>query len=90
MQDDWRLLDQLTIQGGLRVDYQHPYGLFVLPRFSTLYKPTAWLAVRAGGGFGYKAPTIFSSTTEQQAYVNVLPSSRPSCAPKLPEAETPT
>ncbi|MDQ2772325.1 MAG: TonB-dependent receptor [Bacteroidota bacterium] len=73
VQDDWRVLDKLTVQGGLRVDYQHPYGLFVLPRFSTLYKPTAWLAVRAGGGFGYKAPTIFSSTAEQQAYVNVLP-----------------
>ena len=73
VQDDWRVLDKLTVQGGLRVDYQHPYGLFVLPRFSTLYKPTAWLAMRAGGGFGYKAPTIFSTTTEQQAYVNVLP-----------------
>ena len=72
-QDDWRMLDKLTVQGGLRVDYQHPYGLFVLPRFSTLYKPTGWLAVRAGGGFGYKAPTIFSSTTEQQGYVDVLP-----------------
>ncbi len=70
-QDDWRLRENLTLQAGLRADYQRPYGLFVLPRFSALYKPAEWLALRAGGGFGYKAPTIFSSTTEQQAYVGV-------------------
>lgn len=70
-QDDWRLHPNLTLQAGLRTDYQHPYGLFVLPRFSALYKPADWLALRAGGGFGYKAPTIFSSSTEQLAYVGV-------------------
>ena len=72
-QDDWRLLENLTLQAGLRADYQRPYGLFVLPRFSALYKAGAHVSLRAGGGFGYKAPTIFSSTTEQQAYVNVRP-----------------
>ncbi len=72
-QDDWRVLENLTLQAGLRTDYQRPYGLFVLPRFSALYKAGEHVSLRAGGGFGYKAPTIFSSTTEQQAYVNVLP-----------------
>ena len=72
-QDDWRVLENLTLQAGLRTDYQRPYGLFVLPRFSALYKAGEHLSLRAGGGFGYKAPTIFSSTTEQQAYVNVRP-----------------
>lgn len=72
-QDDWRVLDNLTLQAGLRTDYQRPYGLFVLPRFSALYKAGEHVSLRAGGGFGYKAPTIFSSTTEQQAYVNVRP-----------------
>ncbi|WP_035560087.1 TonB-dependent receptor [Hymenobacter sp. IS2118] len=72
-QDDWRVLENLTLQAGLRTDYQRPYGLFVLPRFSALYKVGEHVSLRAGGGFGYKAPTIFSSTTEQQAYVNVLP-----------------
>ncbi len=73
VQDDWKLRDDLTLQAGLRTDYQRPFGLFVLPRFSVLYKPAAFLSVRAGGGFGYKAPTIFSSTTEQLAYAGVLP-----------------
>ena len=72
-QDDWRVLENLTLQAGLRTDYQRPYGLFVLPRFSALYKVGEHVSLRAGGGFGYKAPTIFSSTTEQQAYVHVLP-----------------
>ena len=72
-QDDWRVLENLTLQAGLRTDYQRPYGLFVLPRFSALYKAGEHVSLRAGGGFGYKAPTIFSSTTEQQAYVNVRP-----------------
>lgn len=62
-----------TLQAGLRIDYQRPYGLFVLLRFSALYRQAAFLSVRAGGGFGYQVPTIFSSTTEQQAYVGVLP-----------------
>ena len=72
-QDDWRVLENLTLQAGLRTDYQRSYGLFVLPRFSALYKAGEHVSLRAGGGFGYKAPTIFSSTTEQQAYVNVHP-----------------
>ena len=72
-QDDWRILENLTLQAGLRTDYQRPYGLFVLPRFSALYKAGEHVSLRAGGGFGYKAPTIFSSATEQQAYVNVRP-----------------
>ncbi|GAB2798057.1 iron complex outermembrane receptor protein [Hymenobacter luteus] len=72
-QDDWRVLENLTLQAGLRTDYQRPYGLFVLPRFSALYKAGEHVSLRAGGGFGYKAPTIFSSATEQQAYVNVQP-----------------
>ncbi|GAA3959449.1 TonB-dependent receptor [Hymenobacter antarcticus] len=73
LQDDWKLRNDLTLQAGLRTDYQRPYGLFVLPRVSALYKPAPWLSVRAGGGFGYKPPTVFSSTTEQRAYVNVRP-----------------
>ena len=73
VQDDWKLRDDLTVQAGLRTDYQRPYGLFVLPRVAALYKPTPWLSLRAGGGFGYKAPTVFSSATEQRAYMSVRP-----------------
>ena len=70
-QDDWKPLENLTLQAGLRTDYQRPYGWFVLPRFSALYKAGEHVALRAGGGYGYKAPTIFANATEQQAYVGV-------------------
>jgi len=70
-QDDWKPLENLTLQAGLRTDYQQPYGWFVLPRFSALYKASEHVALRAGGGYGYKAPTIFANATEQQAYVGV-------------------
>ncbi|WP_201987615.1 TonB-dependent receptor [Hymenobacter rubidus] len=73
LQDDWQVGEDLTVQAGLRTDYQQAYGLFVLPRVAALYKPASWLSVRVGGGFGYKAPTVFSSATEQRAYVNVRP-----------------
>lgn len=43
----------------------------MLPRFSALYKAGAHVALRAGGGYGYKAPTIFANATEQQACVGV-------------------
>ncbi|AWM34206.1 TonB-dependent receptor [Hymenobacter nivis] len=70
-QDDWKPLENLTLQAGIRTDYQQTYGWFVLPRFSALYKAGAHVALRAGGGYGYKAPTIFANATEQQAYVGV-------------------
>ena len=72
-QNDWRVLESLTLQAGLRTDYQRPHGLFVLPRFSALYKAGEHVSWRAGGSFGYKTPTIFSTTTEQQAHVRVRP-----------------
>ena len=49
-QDDWKPLENLTLQAGLRLDYQRPYGWFVLPRFSALYKAGPHVALRAGGG----------------------------------------
>ena len=70
-QDDWKPQENLTLQTGIRTDYQQTDGWFVLPRFSALYKAGPHVALRAGGGYGYKAPTIFANATEQQAYVGV-------------------
>lgn len=70
-QDDWQIGPALTVQAGLRTDYQRPYGLFVLPRLSALLKAGAHVSLRAGGGLGYKAPTIFSADAEQRAYAGV-------------------
>jgi outer membrane receptor for ferrienterochelin and colicins len=38
-----------------------------------LYKLSPQWSLRAGGGLGYKSPTIFDAQTEETAYKNVLP-----------------
>src|SRR5438045_2549762 len=61
------------LEGGLRGDYVLDYGLAVLPRLSILYKPNSRFSSRLGGGFGYKAPTIFTEESERIQYRDVLP-----------------
>jgi iron complex outermembrane receptor protein len=64
---------KLFIEAGLRADYVLDYGLSLLPRLSLLYKLNAKISSRIGGGFGYKAPTIFTEESERIQYRNVLP-----------------
>ena len=49
------------------------YGIAFLPRISALFKITNKFSSRIGGGFGYKAPTIFTEESERIQYRNVLP-----------------
>ena len=73
LQDDWKPTEKFSIQSGLRFDYQNIYGVFVLPRLNAMYKFTKQFYVRAGGGLGYKIPSVFSTATEQVGINNVLP-----------------
>lgn len=73
LQDDWKPTEKLALQAGLRVDYQNKFGFFALPRLSIMYKFTKDFYVRAGSGFGYKVPSIFSTASEQAGINNVLP-----------------
>lgn len=73
VQSNANLFSWFTVETGLRTDYVIDYGLSVLPRMSLLFKPTEKLSSRLGGGFGYKAPTIFTEESERIAYRNVLP-----------------
>ncbi|MBC7511379.1 MAG: TonB-dependent receptor [Ferruginibacter sp.] len=73
LQDDWKPTEKFSLQTGLRVDYQNKYGFFILPRLNALYKFTKQFYVRAGGGLGYKIPSVFSTATEQAGINNVLP-----------------
>ena len=77
VQDDWMLGDRWVLETGIRDDYQNRYGSFLLPRASVLYKLSPEWSLRAGGGLGYKSPTIFDAQTEETAYKNVLPISGP-------------
>lgn len=73
VQDDWKLTDKLTIETGIRTDYQNQFKFFFLPRVALLYKITQNLYVRAGSGLGYKIPTIFSTASEEEGINNIQP-----------------
>jgi len=73
VQNTWNTADWLTLETGMRVDYIINYGFAWLPRMSVLVKIAPKLTSRAGGGLGYKSPTIFTEESEKLLYKNVLP-----------------
>jgi iron complex outermembrane receptor protein len=73
VQDDWMVTEKISLQAGIRTDYQNEYGCFVLPRLALMYKFSNEFYVRAGSGLGYKLPTIFSTEAEQAGINNIRP-----------------
>ncbi len=73
VQNTWNATEKLIIETGLRTDYQNDYGFFALPRLSALLKVNPKLALRLGGGLGYKTPTVFTEDAERIQFRNVLP-----------------
>lgn len=73
LQNNWEATKWLNLETGLRTDYVPDYGIAVLPRISAHFKITDKFSSRLGGGFGYKAPTIFTEDSERLQYQNVLP-----------------
>ena len=58
-QYDWRLNDQWELVGALRYDYFSDGKDFHLtPKLNVCYKPLRNLAIRAGYGMGFRAPTL--------------------------------
>jgi outer membrane receptor for ferrienterochelin and colicins len=72
-QDNWDIAQKFLLEGGLRLDHNFTYGMFVLPRLSLLYKINEKFTTRLGGGMGYKTPTLFVEETETLFFENVLP-----------------
>src|SRR5690554_1008997 len=72
-QTSWKATEWLNLETGLRTDYVFDYGVVLLPRISALFKISPKLSSRIGGGFGYKAPTIFTEESERIQFQNVLP-----------------
>lgn len=73
VQNTFKAFTWMSIESGLRVDYVQDYEPIVLPRASLLFKISPKITSRVGGGFGYKAPTIFTEESERIQYQNVLP-----------------
>ena len=73
VQNTWNASKTITLETGLRGDYQNDYGFFLLPRLATLLKINNQLTSRIGGGLGYKAPNVFTEDAERIQFKNVLP-----------------
>lgn len=73
LQNNWEATKWLNLETGLRTDYVPDYGIAILPRISAHFKITDKFSSRLEGGFGYKAPTIFTEDSERLQYQNVLP-----------------
>lgn len=78
VQNTVTISEKLILETGLRGDVvdtrvngptevDHP-KLFVLPRFSLLYRASEHWSSRLGGGLGYKAPTIFTEEAERRSF----------------------
>lgn len=61
LQDEYRLLDDLTATVGVRLDTHPEAGTTVSPRGSLVYTPWANHTVRASVGVGFRNPTIFEN-----------------------------
>ncbi|MBS3993011.1 MAG: TonB-dependent receptor [Bacteroidetes bacterium] len=73
VQNTWNPTQKFSLETGLRGDYQNEFGFFLLPRVSALFKVNHKLAIRLGGGMGYKTPTVFTEDAERIQFRNVLP-----------------
>ncbi len=72
-QNTWNITEKWIAETGLRLDATNHKNFFALPRLSLLWKISPKWSSRAGGGLGYKMPTIFSEDSEEQAFRGVLP-----------------
>ncbi len=73
VQDSVDITNKISLEAGFRLDFVKDYGVFALPRMSVLYKFNDNLTSRAGFGFGYKTPSIFTEDAETLLFENVLP-----------------
>ncbi len=54
-----------------RIDFHNRFGNFFTPKASIMYRPTHTLTIRAGGGTGFKAPSIFVEEAEEVGFNNI-------------------
>lgn len=73
IQNAWSVNDKFTLETGLRGDYVNEYGFELLPRISAMVRVSPKITFRAGGGYGYKSPTIFTEDAERNQFQHILP-----------------
>lgn len=75
----WDVSKKFSLEAGFRGDYVQAKSIttenggdfFALPRMNLLYKMNKSLSFRAGGGMGYRMPTIFNEEAEPFGYQGV-------------------
>ncbi len=67
VQDEWKISDQLTLMGGMRLDNYEAHGPIFSPRFNFKVKPGKWTNVRGNFGTGFRIVNLF---TEDHAFVS--------------------
>jgi outer membrane receptor for ferrienterochelin and colicins len=73
IQNTWSPSKQFTLETGLRGDHTQRYGFELLPRISAMLRLTPQFTARAGGGLGYKIPTVFNEEAEKTQFRDILP-----------------
>ena len=76
LQNNTELSDRLSLETGIRLDYNNDYGFFPLPRINLLIDWGNKIKSRIGGGLGYKIPTIFNEESDELSYRNITPLKR--------------
>lgn len=79
VQYTYKPIKSISIESGLRLDYNKPYtldnknGLFLLPRVNLLINYNKIWSSRIGWGEGYKMPSPFNDETDRIGYQNIVP-----------------
>lgn len=71
-QDNWQITKKLSLELGIRYDYNLNNRGFFLPRLAVMYKFVRQFSARLSGGLGYKLPTPFTDDAERTRYQNVF------------------
>jgi len=71
-QDNWQITKKLSLEPGIRYDYNLNNRGFFLPRLAVMYKLVKQFSVRLSGGMGYKLPTPFTEDAERTRYQKVI------------------
>lgn len=63
-QNEWEILDNLTLLVGARLDHHRDFGFYPTPRGYVVYNPVENLTLKGGVGTGFKSPTLRQLSAE--------------------------
>ena len=73
LQDEIRLLDNLTVSAGIRYDHYETFGSTINPRFALIYTPTETTSVKLLYGEAFRAPNAYELYYRDGYSINANP-----------------